>query len=74
MKAYPVRSSDKIESKALTNLPFTVQSNLLDKHNVSWRNDRTQMVDICLKAAEEQYALSNDQEGFWRFMKSKYIH
>lgn len=57
MKSFRVRSFDWIESKALINLPFCVQSFILLKRNMPWRDDSTRMVYIRLKAADEQYAI-----------------
>lgn len=64
MKWYRDESSDWIEPKALINFPFFVESFILHKHNMTWRDDSTRMVYILLKAADEQYAITNDKEGF----------
>lgn len=64
MKSYRVWTSDWLEPKALINLQFSVQPSFLDKHSMTWREDSTYMVYIRLKAADKQYGITEDKEGF----------
>lgn len=37
---------------------------MVDKHNMSWCDESMQIVYIRLKAAEDHYTLTNDENGF----------
>lgn len=71
MKAYRAPCFDMTESKSLINLPFTVKSFILNKHNMSWGDDSTQMLYIRLRAAEDQYGVINDEDVFCRITYKK---
>lgn len=64
MKPYLAQGSDWIEYKEFINLPFCVQPFTVDTHDMTWRGDSTHIVCVRLKATEEQYAISDDKEGF----------
>ena len=58
------RTLDYIESSTRIMLPFAVQSHILSKHNLGWRDYGTRMVYVDLRAAVEQYAVVNDDNEF----------
>ena len=64
MKRLRKRTIDYIESSAHILLPFAVQSHILSKHNLGWRDNGTKMVYVDLRAAVEQYAVVNDDNEF----------
>ena len=64
LKRLRKRTIDYIESSAHILLPFAVQSHILSKHNLGWRDNGTKMVYVDLRAAVEQYAVVNDDNEF----------
>lgn len=64
MKEHLFRSSDWMESKSKIGLPFTVQTLIIEKVNLAWRDDSTCEVYIRFKAFDENYAKAEDNEGF----------
>lgn len=45
-------------------LPYTVQSRVIDKHNMTTREKGTEMLYIRLKWMVENYAIEKDENGF----------
>lgn len=64
MKSHRSRSSGWLEFKSVDNLPFCIQTIFLDKQNMTWREDFTRIVYVRLKVADEQYEMTDDNEGF----------
>lgn len=64
IKEHRFRSSDWIESQWEIDLLFTVQTVNTGKYHLACHDDSTHMVYASLKAADENYSIEEDKEGF----------
>lgn len=67
LKVFRSRSSDRVESLARIALPFAVQTHIECRNNLGWREDRSRMLYVDLKAYEQQYAEIKDENSFELF-------
>ena len=58
------RANDSVGSTAHIQLPFGVQTQILEKSNLYFKNSTTKVVYVELKAIEETYSISNDNDDF----------
>lgn len=59
-----LKSNDRVQSRAVTPLPYTVQSDIADKHNMNWHDSCTKTVYIRLKAMVENNSIEQDKNSF----------
>lgn len=58
------RNKDLIESYAKLALPFSVQSQVVCKKNLGWKDSTAQIVYVDLRTSMEDYVVLNDVDDF----------
>lgn len=57
-------SSHAVEPAARIPLPFPVQTHIVEKHNLAWKDSTSKIAYLDLKAFEDEYAVAHDAGSF----------
>ena len=67
LKKKRARANDSVGSTTHIQLPFAVQTQILEKSNLYFKDSTTKVVYVEFKAIEEAYAIVNDNDDFEEF-------